>query len=247
MTALAWEGCVNVRDLGGLPTEAGGSTRLGEVVRSDNVRKLTDAGWRALAAHGVTRIVDLRWPEELAEDAPRDVDVEVVHVSVLGERFDPEYVAELDAHLHSVDDAAEHYVWSYLDFLERGRERFGRALAAIADAEGTVVVHCAGGKDRTGLVSALLLRLAGVAPATIAADYARSGPNLAESTRAWIEAAPDERERRKRELLAPTPAEAMERVLAELERRYGDVASYLRAAGLDAAHVARLKDRLAPA
>jgi hypothetical protein len=60
--ALDWDGCVNVRDLGGLPLEGGGETRLGVLVRADNVRKLTDAGWEALADHGVTRIVDLRWP-----------------------------------------------------------------------------------------------------------------------------------------------------------------------------------------
>ena len=79
MTSLAWEGCLNVRDLGGLPTEDGRRTRLGGVVRADNIRKLTDEGWRALAAHGVQRIVDLRWPEELAEDQPREVDLEQAH------------------------------------------------------------------------------------------------------------------------------------------------------------------------
>jgi len=104
VTSLVWEGCVNVRDLGGLPTEDGRRTRLGVVVRSDNVRRLTDDGWRALADHGVQRIVDLRFPEELADDHPRDVDIDVVHVSVLGAGFDPEYVKELDAHLASVDD-----------------------------------------------------------------------------------------------------------------------------------------------
>jgi protein-tyrosine phosphatase len=244
VTSLDWEGCFNVRDLGGLPTEDGGRTRLGAVVRSDNVRRLTDAGWRALAEHGVTRIVDLRWPEELAEDQPRDVDIDVVHVSVLGEAWDPEYVAQLDEHLESVDDVADHYAWSYVDFLERYRERFGLALAAVADSEGAVVVHCMGGKDRTGLVSALLLRLAGVSRPEIAADYAVSAGNLAPATARWIADAPDERERRKRVRLAPTPAGAMLRVLEELERRYGDVASYLRAAGLNETQLERLRTRL---
>jgi protein-tyrosine phosphatase len=179
VTALAWEGCLNVRDLGGLPTEDGRRTRLGAVVRSDNVRKLTDEGWRALAEHGVERIVDLRWPEELAEDQPRDVEIEVVHVSLLGDAYDEEYVAELDAHLDSVDDVADHYAFSYVDWLERYRDRFGRALAAIADAEGGVVVHCMGGKDRTGVVSALLLRLAGVPHEEIGADYAVTAENRA--------------------------------------------------------------------
>jgi protein tyrosine/serine phosphatase len=244
VTVLVWEGCVNVRDLGGLPTEDGRRTRAGAVVRSDNVRGLTDAGWRALADHGVTRIVDLRWPEELAEDQPRDVDIDVVHVSVLGERYDRDYVAELDAHLASVDDVAEHYAWSYVDFLERYRERFGRALAAIADSDGTVVVHCMGGKDRTGLVSALLLRLAGVGLGAIGDDYSLSADNLAPLSEQWLAEATDEAEREKRRRLAHTPAEAMVSVVEEIERRYGDVASYLRAAGLTDAQVERLRERL---
>ncbi|MCW2966096.1 MAG: protein tyrosine/serine phosphatase [Actinomycetia bacterium] len=243
MTSLAWEGCVNVRDLGGLPTEDGRRTRLGGVVRSDNVRRLTDEGWRALAEHGVQRIVDLRFPEELAEDQPRDVDIDVVNVSVLGAETDPEYVKELDAHL-AVNDVADHYVWSYVDFLERYRERFGQAFAAIADADGTVVVHCFAGKDRTGLVAAVLLRLAGVDHATIGADYAVTAENLRSRWEAWLREARDEEERAKLTKLQHTPAEAMARVVQEIERRYGDVASYLRAAGLTDAQVDRLRERL---
>jgi protein-tyrosine phosphatase len=244
VTTLHWEGCLNVRDLGGLPTEDGRRTRAGAVVRSDNVRALTDDGWRALTEHGVTRIVDLRWPEELAGDQPRDVDIEVVHVSVIGGEIDADYVAELDAHLDSVDDVADHYAWSYVDFLERYRERFGLAFAAVADAEGTVVVHCMGGKDRTGLVSALLLRLAGVDRETIGADYSLSSANLAPATATWIETAANDAERRKRRKLAGTPAAGMIRVVAEIESRYGDVASYLRAAGLSDAQIERLRERL---
>jgi protein tyrosine/serine phosphatase len=244
VTALAWEGCLNVRDLGGLPLEDGRRTPAGRVVRSDNVRKLTDAGWRSLADHGVTRIVDLRWPEELAEDQPRDVDIEVVHVSVLGEGYDEEYVARLDEHLDSVDDIADHYAWSYVDFLERYRDRFGLAFAAVADAEGAVVVHCMGGKDRTGLVSALLLRLAGVSLEAIGADYALSAENLEPRTQAWLEEAPDPVSRARRVKLGATPAEGMVRVLEEIESRYDDVAAYLRAAGLTGEQVDRLRERL---
>ena len=162
--SIVWDGCVNVRDLGGLPTEAGGETRTGQVIRADNVGALTDAGWQAVARHGISRIVDLRWPEEAAEDPPRDVAIEVVQVSVLGGTLAEEidYMRELDADLDAVVDVADHYVLSYVESLERNRDRFGRALAAIADADGPVVIHCMGGKDRTGLVAALVLRLAGV-------------------------------------------------------------------------------------
>jgi protein tyrosine/serine phosphatase len=243
VTSLAWEGCVNVRDLGGLPTEDGRRTRLGGVVRSDNVRRLTDEGWRALAEHGVQRIVDLRFPEELAEDQPRDVEIDVVHVSVLGAEFDPDYVKELDAHL-AANDVADHYAWSYVEFLERYRERFGQAFAAIADADGTVVVHCFAGKDRTGLVAAILLRLAGVDHATIGADYALTAENLRPRWQAWLRETRDATERAKLEKLQHTPADAMTRVVQEVERRYGDVASYLRAAGLSDEQVDRLRERL---
>jgi protein-tyrosine phosphatase len=246
VTTLQWDGCLNVRDLGGLPTEDGGRTRAGTVVRADNIRRLSDDGWHALAGHGVTRIVDLRWPEELAADEPRDVEIDVVHVSVLGESWneDPGYVARLDEHLDSVDDVADHYAWSYLDFLERYRESFGRAVAAVADADGAVVVHCAGGKDRTGLVSALLLRLAGVSLDEIGRDYSLSGANLAPRNDVWMAQIADDEERRRRAKLLDTPAEAMVRVLEAVEERYGSVAGYLRAAGVADDQIERLRERL---
>lgn len=243
MTGIVWEGCLNVRDLGGLPTADGGTTRGGTVIRADNVRKLSDTGLQALVAHGVRRIVDLRWPEEIAGDPSRDMQVEVVHVSVLGARLDEEYFAELDAFL-AANDAVEHYAFSYGDFLERYRDRFGLAFAAIAEVDGPVVVHCAGGKDRTGLVAAILLRLAGVPIETVAEDYALSDANLRPLNDPWIGKAASEAERSKREKLSLTPAEAMERVLRELDARYGDAAGYLRAAGLDDAQVASLRARL---
>ena len=242
--ALEWEGCLNVRDLGGLPTEDGRVTKTGCVVRSDNVRRLTDAGWRSLADHGITRIVDLRWPEELAEDQPRDVEVEVIHVSVLGDSVDEKYIETLDEHLDSVDDVADHYAWSYVDFLERYRDRFGLAFAAVADADGGVVVHCAGGKDRTGLVSAILLRLAGVSHEAIGADYAVSARNLEPRTAEWLAEAPDGPTRARREKLSGTPAAGIVRVLEEIESRYGSVAGYLHAAGVSGEQVQRLQDRL---
>jgi protein tyrosine/serine phosphatase len=243
---MVWDGCVNVRDLGGLPIEEGGETRSGQVIRADNVGALTDAGWRTVAGHGIARIVDLRWPEEAAKDPPRDVAIEVVRVSVLGEMLGDasSYLRELDAHLDDVDDVADHYAWSYGEFLERNRDRFGQALAAIADADGAVVIHCMGGKDRTGLVAALLLRLAGVSLGEIGRDYALSGPNLAASLQPWLAAAPTEVERRRRQKLSQTPAHAMRRVMAALEERYGSVAAYAQAGGVTDDQVERLRTRM---
>jgi protein tyrosine/serine phosphatase len=245
---LVWDGCVNVRDLGGIPTEDGGVTRLGSIIRSDNIGGLTPDGWRALARHGVVRIVDLRWPEERAQDPPRDVGaaVEVVHVAVLGPSYaeSEAFFRELDAHVDSVEDAADHYAYSYVEFLERNQERFAAALAAVADAPGPVVIHCMGGKDRTGLVAALLLRLAGVSIDEIGRDYSFSGPNLAVTLDDWLDSAPTEAERQRRIKLSTTPAAAMARVIASIEERHGSVAGYLEAGGLPPDQLERLRERL---
>jgi len=244
--AVTWDGCVNVRDLGGLPTQDGGETRSGRVIRSDNIGALTAAGWRAVEDHGVVRIIDLRWPEEVAEDPPRDVDIEVVNISVLGDTLTENrgYFVAMDERLDEVDDVADHYAWSYVEFLEDNRERFGRALAAVADADGPVVIHCMGGKDRTGLVSALLLRLAGVSLEVIGEDYSLSGPNLATTLQEWLDMAPTPTDRSRREKLSRTPAEAMSRVIETIEGRYGSVEAYLVAAGVTPSQLDALHARL---
>jgi protein-tyrosine phosphatase len=229
---LTWDGCVNVRDLGGHPTEDGRATRFGAVVRADSIRQLSDAGWEALLDYGVSRVVDLRLHSELALDSPRDLSVEVVHVPVMPELDDEEWV-EIDAIGDAAPDAPAATRAVYLEFLERFRPRFGEAVAAVAEAPpGAVVVHCHGGKDRTGLVVALLLRLAGVGREAIADDYSLSGPNLRALTDAWIAEADDETERERRRRIGEAPAVAMVGVLEELERRYGSVREYLLAAGV---------------
>jgi len=93
---LAWEGCRNVRDLGGHPTRNGRETRFGAVVRADSVRRLTEAGWSALVGYGVARVVDLRFETDLAADPPLEPPVEVVHVAVFDPLDSPQW-AEIDA------------------------------------------------------------------------------------------------------------------------------------------------------
>ncbi|HEY3961606.1 MAG TPA: tyrosine-protein phosphatase [Gaiellaceae bacterium] len=232
MTELAWDGCVNVRDVGG-------------IVRADNIRLLSDEGWQALVDHGVRRVIDLRFPEELTEDAPRDAPVEVVHLSLLGTEHSPDWQDEFDAVMDRSATVEEYLVFAYIEFLERFRDRFALVFEAIANAPaGPVVVHCMGGKDRTGLVVALALRLAGESVDAAAGDYARSEVNLADRHVAWVDAARDPAERRRREMLLPTPARAMQAVLEELDRRYGSVEDYLLGGGLSAADVARVRARL---
>ncbi len=242
---LSWEGCFNVRDLGGVPLAGGGETRRGVLVRADNVADLTEDGWRALAEHGVERIVDLRWPEELANDPPRDVDVDVVHVSLLGV-LDPDYSDDIDDYI-AADDPVGYWAKLNIEILERYRESIGAAISAIADADGTVVFHCAGGKDRTGLVAALLLRNAGAAIDDVASDYGLTFHALRRSPRDASRSATDDATRRRRIFMLSSPPEAMRRALEHVDREYGSVEGYLKACGLDGDRIERLRDRLAAA
>jgi protein-tyrosine phosphatase len=244
MTALSWEGCFNVRDLGDHPTEDGSITRHGVVVRADTIHALTDAGWQALVDYGVERVVDLRFNDEREADPPRELAVEIVHVPLLGAADrDGAYFDYLNERLDTLDGAS-YLKWSYLDFLDRFRANFAAAVGAVAEAEGTALVHCFGGKDRTGLVCALILRLAGVSLERIDADYALSGVNLVPFDERWIAEATDEVERQRRRRLTGSVPGVMLHVVGELERDHGSVVRYLVESGASEAELAGLRARL---
>lgn len=234
--ALSWEGCCNIRDLGGLPLEDGGETRYGVVVRADDVSLLSEEGWKAVADYGVRRVVDLRHESDAYEPP-----VELVRVPLL----DHESVVEIDELLVDVDDVVEWRRRNYLFFLDRFAARFARAVSAVAEpGDGPVLVHCAGGVDRTGLVAALILRVAGVGIDVIGADYAESEANWAPSVGQWIAEAPDDVQRRVRRLLSVMPAQAMTEVVEALEREHGSTREYLLEAGVDAGTLDDLRARL---
>jgi protein-tyrosine phosphatase len=240
---LEWDGLLNARDLGGHPTEDGAETRWGSVVRTDSVRRLTAAGWQAVVDYGVRTIVDLRSDEELAQDPPAELPVEAVHVSFFDDR--PEVFEEVEEAGASAADHAEATRRVYLIFLEHFRPNVAAAIRAVANApEGAAVVHCHGGKDRTGLVSAFLLRLAGVSIEEIATDYALSEERLRTRHEEWFAQAADEAELERLHRISKTPASSMKQVLEELERRYGSIAGYLKAGGATDEELERARARL---
>jgi hypothetical protein len=233
---LQWEGCCNIRDLGGLPLEAGGKTRFGVVVRADYLGVLSEHGWRALRDYGVRRIVDLRHEDDSYRCAVPRVAVPLL---------DDESLPEIDELLARVDDPI---VWrrrNYLFMLERFSRNFARAVSEVARTDdGATLVHCAGGIDRTGLVSALLLRVAGVGLDAIGSDYAESEAGWKPTMAEWIDAAPDEAERRKRRMLSVISAQAMHDVLLDLEREHGSTAEYLVRGGGTREDLERVRARL---
>lgn len=244
---LVWDGCLNVRDLGGHATTDGGETRFGEIIRADSVRQLSGDGWRALVEYGVTTVVDLRGDEERDEDPPAELAVDIVHAPFVeaSEQERRQVDAEVEAVTAHNSIGAARTRDVYLIFLEHFRKNVARAIRAVAHApEGGVVIHCAGGKDRTGLVAAFLLHVAGVDVEEIAADYALSEERLRPRTQAWLDAAETEAERDEILQISRTPAEVIAGVFHELGRRYGSVEGYLRRAGVGDEDLERVRARL---
>jgi protein-tyrosine phosphatase len=244
---LVWDGCLNVRDLGGLPVADGGETRYGAVVRADSVSQLSVDGWRALVDYGIRTVLDLRGDHEREDDPPAELPVDVVHVPFM-EASEAEWEEIADELEQANAATSDHTIATrdvYLIFLERFKDNVVASVRAVAHAPaGGVVVHCVGGKDRTGLLVAFLLHLAGVADEDVAADYALSEERLRSRHEAWFEAAETEAELEQLRRIAQCPADALLGVFAELERRYGGVEPFLRHAGLTQEELALAAARL---
>jgi protein-tyrosine phosphatase len=161
------EGAANVRDL----------------LRADNLQELTPSDVAALVRDiGVSTVVDLRSSNELKSEGPAPLDavpeVRHAHHPVLPERgTNTDMIAaalltkaEQDRSRYPADPVCGHY----LGYLEDRPDQVAGALRSIAHAEGAAIVHCAAGKDRTGVLVALALTVAGVTPQAVVADYAAS-------------------------------------------------------------------------
>jgi protein-tyrosine phosphatase len=247
---LDWPDCRNTRDLGGLPARRG-LTRRGVVIRSDNVASLTLAGRRAMIDYGISTVIDLRSESEVTgSPGPPFSDFQSTSpLSPLGRSTDTNMVDYL--HLPLVDDAtapvlndAPAMPERYVLMVDRRQAALGTIFAAIAGAEGPVLFHCFAGKDRTGLVAAMMLSLAGVVPEAIGADYAETDAQLASRYEEWLaKAAPERLEAMRDELRCPP--ERMLSILEYIERRWGGVEAYLEAAGVTPAAIDRLSAKLA--
>ncbi|GAA1293498.1 protein-tyrosine-phosphatase [Planotetraspora silvatica] len=243
---IVLEGAVNVRDLGGLPTTDGGTTRFGRILRGDNLQGLTSGDVTRLVGELKLRhVVDLRSDTEVRLEGPGPLhqvaDVGIHHLSLFAEgghltdvdadtidakalpwqdRLDEETLAEL---------RVTGYYYGYLR--DRPDSVVG-ALRVLAENDGMALVHCAAGKDRTGVVSALALTVAGVDKEAIIADYAATGERIeailarlrsSETYRSDLDGKPADSH-------LPRP-EYMAQFFATLEDRFGGPLGWLAANG----------------
>jgi protein-tyrosine phosphatase len=237
---MAWvelKGAVNVRDLGGLPAENGGETVSSRLLRGDNLQELTPDDVATLVRGiGVTTVVDLRSRAELAAEGPAPLEsvagVRHAHHPVLPELGSATDVvaaallnrAKQDRFRFPDDPACGHY----LGYLEDRPDQVVGAVRSIARAERAVLVHCAAGKDRTGVVVALALSAVGVRPQAVVADYAATGERI-EAILARLRGSATyarDIDTRPAQAQGPRP-ETMAAFLEQVDARYGGAGRWL--------------------
>ena len=232
------DGSLNTRDLGGLPLAHGGRTRFGVMLRSDAVLGLGLLDAERLEKVGLTTVIDLRGVGERERAVSAFVGrdgVEVHHVEI--------WQAIHDAGATPSDpwDLIAHY----LAALDHAAGAFAQATRVLVAAPGAALFHCTAGKDRTGLLAALVLEAVGVPRSVVIDDYVlthdRIDP-LRERLLVDAESRGIAREDFAR-LLGATP-ELLQPALEHLDARYGGARAYLRSAGVEAGTLQRLEERL---
>ena len=237
---IVLEGNHNARDIGGYLTEAGDETAWGKFVRSDGLHRLTEADQTKLVDYGVRTVIDLRHERELDEApnpfAQRD-DVNYVNVSFFEGALDPNRPAE------ELPTLLELYKMA----LERSQPTIKQVFETLGEAETyPVLVHCSAGKDRTGITSAFVLRLAGVPVETVAEDYGITAKYL----EPWFETAlanakENGRDPEKFKEMLKSEPEWMVDLLAHVDENYGGVAPYLKSLGISDDQLNTIRNQMA--
>ncbi len=255
---MAWielDGAVNVRDVGGLPTLDGGETVYGRLLRSENLQELTSSDVDLLVRElGLTTVVDLRSTLELTTEGPAPLDavagVRHAHHPVLKEFLDASDTIKAALLTEAVKADRDRYpddlmCGHYLGYLENRPEEVVGALRSIATAPGAAIVHCAAGKDRTGVVVALALTVAGVVPEVIMEDYAATNDRLEAIIGRLSRSKMYTGDVNSRPVSAHAArAETMRAFLEQLGARYGGLPHWLDTNGFTADEVTALYARL---
>lgn len=236
MRHLPIKGTYNLRDLGGY--SAGATTTLWRrILRSDGLHRLDEEGMATLIGEGVRVVIDLRNAAELTHQPnpfSRNEAVRYHNISLF-DALAPTYRPDTDTLLDL-----------YVQALRERQEAICTVLTLIAEAGDNVVLfHCTAGKDRTGIIAALLLANAGVDTASILEDYSLTGrliePLIDDILASALARGADIE--KFRPLLACDPA-TMAATIDFIERNYHSAAAYLASAGLRPDVIRRLRERL---
>lgn len=236
MTArdLTFPNLLNVRDLGGCRTSDGQITHWRSLLRADDLCRLTPAGEQALFDYGVRMVIDLRWPAD-AQSHPNFLHREpgaIQHqsISLLGDTIQT-WIATRPQR------PKERFNCLVLQYFQTEVRTVLQTIAAAP--EGGVLFHCVSGKDRTGVIAALLLALVHVETEIIVQDYGLSTEKLREP---YLVAYPNDREATLERVRCPP--EQIHNMIAHIQEQYGDVAGYLQAIGVKDEEIMCLQARL---
>jgi len=240
---VALEAVHNFRDLGGYATADGRTTRWRVLFRADGLYRLTPADVEALEPLGLHTVIDLRSDPELDERGRFPVDAHPVvfhHLPVVDTTWSAEERPKFDR-----DE--DFLIWAYGDMLEIGRPRFAKAFELLAEPDALpAVFHCAAGKDRTGLLAALLLGSLGVSHDDIVDDYSLTTEGM-ERFRVWAAREwPEFTDRMASMPAAFTMAlpDAMRHILEQLTVEHGSIRAYVRSIGVSEATLETLESVL---
>lgn len=218
MKRLFTEEIENMRDLGGYSTKSGKVIKYDCFIRSNLPKMLSSESIREIADSGITTVIDLRSDEEISGNpnifSNNDL-FKYYHVKIKGNGRLP--------------DSPEEVYDSYIEMIE-GKEKIGKVFHVIANADGGVLYYCNAGKDRTGVISALILKLLDVRDEDIVEDYIASGVYLKEMLNAFAEKV---QIKNIKEIITPKK-ETMVGVLNYIEEKYDTVENYLRSCGVTA-------------
>ena len=234
------DGCLNFRDLGGYPTEDGRQIRWRQLFRSDALHLLTPADVACIRDQlTIGDVIDLRSSGEVRAQGRNHLAAEPIRVHHL-----PLFDGDVKAH-EAERPAGKNLADLYMLMAEIGRDAIGRVVTTIASAPSAVLFHCAAGKDRTGVVSAVLFGLLGVRDELIVADYVATRENLDAIVERLLAS------RGYQAMLAALPPDTMHAepetmlaFLARLREQHGSMLGFARAAGVSDASIDRLHERL---
>ncbi|CAL9520443.1 tyrosine-protein phosphatase [Streptomyces sp. enrichment culture] len=230
---LPFTSLANFRDLGGYRTTDRHRTRPGLLYRADSLGKVRTGtpDWDLYLSLGIRTVIDLRHPWEIADHGrvPAHDSFTYHHLSI-------EHRPYNQAALGPDVPVGPYLAQRYMEVAEDGTEEIAQTLTLIADAvtsSAPLAFHCASGKDRTGLIAALVLTLVDVPHPTISEDYALTELATPALLADW---------RARNNGHTPTwpafgraPAEVMDLFLTALMNRYGSVDDYVtKSLGLDA-------------
>lgn len=221
------DGAFNIRDLGGYPTMNGTTTRWQTIYRADGLHRVDQARARQLSELGWQTVLDLRTFDEVNLGVYRCDGVEVVHLPVLQEIWNVDLIdVTIDPVAFLVD--------RYLEMLVVGGGAFSAAIEILAaPGRRPAVFHCSAGKDRTGVLAAMVLAVAGVPNELIAVDYALTAAAMGRMLEWYRVNHPEVVDRMSQQppALLACPAEAMLEFLTCVRDRHGSVERYLVDAG----------------